>query len=273
MELKTITLTYDEEVGILTLNRPERNNAWTGRMHAEYRFALASLADNDAVGTIVVTGGGRSFCVGADRAALNHHVEQGGYDPGTPSAMAMPGYGVRPEFDASFAYQFGVPKPIIAAINGPAAGVGLAIAMFADLRFAVGGVNCSSAHGKLNFPAEYGLSWILPRTIGSTRASDLLLSSRKFSTDEAMSFGMLNGLFTPETLMPEVLSYAKQMVRANAPAALAVTKYQLYLDWHRDVASSVHFSEQRINTMSRTRDYKEGVAAYLEGRAPVWENH
>ena len=81
MELRTITLTYDEEVGILTLNRPERNNAWTGRMHAEYRYALASLADNDGVGAIVVTGRGRCFCVGADRAALNHHVEQGGYDP------------------------------------------------------------------------------------------------------------------------------------------------------------------------------------------------
>ena len=187
--------------------------------------------------------------------------------------MAKTGYGVRPEFDASFGYQFGIPKPIIAAFNGPAAGVGLAMAMFADLRFAVAGVNCSSAHGKLNFPAEYGLSWILPRTIGSTRASDLLLSSRKFSTDEAMEFGMLNGLFSKETLMTEVLTYAKQMVRANAPAALAVTKHQLYLDWHRDVASSVHFSEQRIKSMSRTLDYKEGVAAYLAGRAPVWENH
>ena len=84
---------------------------------------------------------------------------------------------------------------------------------------------------------------------------------------------MLNGLFSKETLMAEVLTYAKQMVQANAPAALAVTKHQLYLDWHRDVASSVHFSEQRIKTMSRTLDYKEGVAAYLAGRAPVWENH
>ena len=161
-----------------------------------------------------------------------------------------------PEFDASFAYQFGVPKPIIARSTDLLPGLGsqsLCLPIF-DL---LSGVNCSSAHGKLNFPAEYGLSWILPRTIGSTRASDLLLSSRKFSTDEAMEFGMLNGLFSKETLMAEVLTYAKQMVRANAPAALAVTKHQLYLDWHRDVASSVHFSEQRIKSMSRTRDYKK----------------
>jgi len=272
MELKTLTLTSDEGVGVLTLNRPERYNAWTGRMHAEYRHGLAELAEDPGIGAIVVTGAGRSFCVGADRSALQHHVTQGGYDPGTPEVMARPGFGVRPEFDASFAFQFGIKKPIIAAINGPAAGVGLAIAMFADLRFAVPGVNCSTAHGKLNFPAEYGLSWILPRTIGTTRASDLLLSCRKFSTDEAEAFGMVNALFPADQLLNRVLKYAKAMIQTNAPGALAMTKYQLYLDWHRDIAASVHFSEQQIQTMSRTKDYKEGVAAYLEGRAPKWEN-
>lgn len=272
MELKTLMLSNEDGVGVLTLNRPERNNAWTGRMHAEYRYGLAALADDDAVGAIVVTGAGRSFCVGADRSALQHHVNQGGYDPGTPEEMARPGFGVRPEFDASFAFQFGIKKPIIAALNGPAAGVGLALAMFADLRFAVPGINCSTAHGKLNFPAEYGLSWILPRTVGTTRANDLLLSSRKFSTDEAADFGMINELVPADQLMNRVLAYATTMIRANAPGALAMTKYQLYLDWHRDIAASVHFSEQQIQVMSRTNDYREGVAAYLEGRTPRWEN-
>ena len=143
-------------------------------MHTEYRYCL-DLAERDAaVRAIVVTGAGRGFCVGGDAAALQGHVEKGGYDPGTPLPLARPGFGTSAEFDASFAYHFGLSKPVIAAINGPAAGVGLALACFADLRFAAAGIKMTTAHGKLNLPAEYGLSWLLPRMIGLTRANELL---------------------------------------------------------------------------------------------------
>ena len=107
-----------------------------------------------------------AFCVGADNKALEGHVARGGYDSGTNDEIATPGYGVHEEFDATFAYHFGLSKPVIAAINGPAAGVGLVLACYADIRFAVPGVKFTTAHGKLNLPAEYGLSWLLPKIVG-----------------------------------------------------------------------------------------------------------
>ena len=168
MELKATDYAVADGIATVWLDRPHRLNAWTGRMHAEYRWCLAQAEQNPNVRVIVVTGRGRGFCVGGDTEALAGHAQKGGYDPGTPSSMAMPGFGKAPEFDASFAYHFGLSKPVLAAINGPAAGVGLALACFADLRFAAAGAKFTTAHGRLNLPAEYGLSWLLPRMVGLT---------------------------------------------------------------------------------------------------------
>ncbi len=162
-ELKVTRYEVRDRVATITLHRPERLNAWTGRMHAEYRALLDRAAADPGVRVIVVTGRGRGFCAGADARALEGHVERGAYDAGLGDDVAMPGYGVRPEFDADFAYQFGIPKPIIAAINGPAAGVGLVLACYCDLRFAAAGAKLTTSHGRLGLPAEYGLSWLLPR--------------------------------------------------------------------------------------------------------------
>ena len=143
---------------------------------------------------IVVTGAGRGFCAGADSQALSGHVDRGGYDAGTPADLANPGYGVSPEFDHDFAFHFGLTKPVIAAVNGPAAGVGLVLACYCDLRFAAAGAKLTTAHGKLNLPAEYGLSWLLPRLIGLGRANDLLLSSRVVLAEEALEMGLVNAV-------------------------------------------------------------------------------
>ena len=134
--LDTVSVTHHNGIAVLTLNRPHRNNAWNGKMHMAYRQRLLDADTDDSVRAIVVTGEGRAFCVGGDSKALQGHAEKGGYDPGTTNEMVDPGYGVSPNFDAPFAYQMGLSKPIIAALNGPAAGIGLALAAFADLRFA-----------------------------------------------------------------------------------------------------------------------------------------
>ncbi len=218
----------------------------------------------------MVTGAGRAFCVGADSQALEVHEAKGEYDAGTPDTMAEPGVGTDPAFDATLAFHFGLGKPVIAAMNGPAAGVGLALACYADLRFAVPGAKLTTAHGKLNLPAEYGLSWLLPRLVGLARANDLLLTSRVFTTDEAFAMGMVNELVSPEELIPRVAEYARRMIATVSPNSLKQTRWQIYRDLHRDVASSVRDSEAKIHTMATEDDFREGVRAFVEKRPPRW---
>jgi enoyl-CoA hydratase/carnithine racemase len=270
MDLKATRYDVVEQIATITLHRPERMNAWTGRMHTEYRHCLDRAERDNNVRAIVVTGAGRGFCVGGDAVALQGHVEKGGYDPGTPATLAEPGYGTATEFDASFAYHFGLSKPVIAAINGPAAGVGLALACFCDLRFAASGIKMTTAHGKLNLPAEYGLSWLLPRMIGLTRANELLLTSRPFVAEEALAYGLLNAVYPVEELLGETYAFVQNMIATVSPNALRQTRWQVYRDLHRDVGSAVRDSETLIASMMRERDYAEGVQAFLEKRAPNW---
>jgi enoyl-CoA hydratase/carnithine racemase len=197
-------------------------------------------------------------------------VERGSYDAGLGDDLAMPGYGVRPEFDADFAYQFGIPKPIIAAVNGPAAGVGLVLACYCDLRFAAQGAKLTTSHGRLGLPAEYGLSWLLPRLIGVTRAADLLLSSRVVLAEEAEELGLVNRVLAPEELMAHTYAYAGALATEIAPSSLASTKLQLYRDLHLDSASSVQDAGTRMTAMMKGADFAEGVAALTEKRPPAF---
>ncbi|MDO8290413.1 MAG: enoyl-CoA hydratase-related protein [Parvibaculum sp.] len=273
MELKTIRYEIADGIATITLSRPKRRNAWTGRMHTEYRWVLNEADHDKAVRVIIVTGDpeGQAFCAGADLNALEGHSERGKYDAGISEDIARPGYGVAAEFDATFAYHFGLTKPVIAAINGAAAGVGLVLAAFADLRFAVPGAKFTAAHGRFNFPAEYGLSWLLPRIIGVTRANDVLLSSRIFTSDEAMEMGFLNKLVAPADLVPHVIAYARAMADGVSPGSLRETKRQIYKDLHGDAASAVNHAEAMLTEMSTHPDYKEGVKAWMEKRKANWQ--
>lgn len=272
MELKTVKLQIDGPIATVTLSRPHRMNAWTGRMHTEYRWVLSNVDHDPSIRVIIVTGEGRAFCAGADTQALEGHVEKGGYDPGTPDPLAEPGFGVRPEFDASFAYHFGLTKPIIAAINGPAAGVGLVLACFADIRFAASAAKMTTAHGRFNFPAEFGLSWLLPRIVGLTHANDLLLSSRVFLAEEAERIGLVNKVLPQQDVLSHARAYAENLANTISPGSLRETKWQIYTDLHRDAATSVRESENLIEAMSRHPDYKEGISAFMAKRTPNWSS-
>ena len=269
-DLKNTEYEVDQGIATIWLNRPHRMNAWTGRLHTEYRYLLNEANVDPEVRVIVVSGRGRGFCVGGDSQALEGHSERGGYDSGVREELAEPGYGVSREFDAAFAYHFGLSKPCIAAINGPAAGVGLALACFADIRFAVPGIKFTTAHGKLNLPAEYGLSWMLPRIMGLGRANDLLLTSRVFLSDEALDLGFVNALYSPDELIEKTYAYARDMMQHVSPNSLRQTRWQVYRDLHRDVATSVEDSETLLNEMMSEADYKEGVKALVEKRPPDW---
>lgn len=268
MELRAVSYERLDRTAVVTLDRPDRGNAWTGRMHAEYRWCLAQAEADADVRVIVVTGRGRAFCVGGDSAALEGHAERGGYDDGLRGSEAQPGYGVRPEFDQPLAFHFGLTKPVIAVLNGPAAGIGLALACFADIRLARPGAKLTTAHGKLNLPAEYGLSWLLPRMIGLPRATEVLLSSRVFLTDEAAEWGLVHRLHPPDVLWGEALRYAEELATTVAPGSLAATKSQIYADLHRDVGSSVAASIELLSPMMASEDYRRGVQALVDKRPP-----
>ena len=273
MELKATRYTVDDRIATIVLSRPKRRNAWTGRMHTEYRWCLQQADQDAAVRVIIVTGDpeGNAFCAGADLEALEGHAEKGRYDAGITNEIARPGYGVDANFDATFAYHFGLTKPIIAAINGAAAGVGLVLAAYADLRFASPGAKFTTAHGRYNFPAEFGLSWILPRIVGLTHANDVLLSSRIFTSEEALAMGFLNKVVAAEELMAHVTAYARTLATTVAPGSARETKLQIYRDLHRDAASAVTDAERLLETMIRHPDYAEGVKAWLQKRGANWQ--
>jgi enoyl-CoA hydratase/carnithine racemase len=267
-ELKAIRYEVAGRIATITLDRPHRLNAWTGRMHTEYRWALEQADLDPEVRVVVVTGAGRAFCAGADAGALEGHVDRGAYDPGTGPDLARPGFGIRPEFDQSFAYHFGLTKPVVAAINGPAAGVGLVLACYCDLRFAAAGAKLTSSHGKLNLPAEYGLSWVLPRLIGLGRAMDVLLSSRVVLAEEALELGLVNRVHPADELLDRVYEYAAELAKHIAPRSLRETKRQIYVDQLRDVGTSVVEAERLLEAMMTEPDFAEGVRALTDKRPP-----
>jgi enoyl-CoA hydratase/carnithine racemase len=270
MDLKVVRWEVDADgVGLVTLARPDRMNAWTGRMHAEYRWVLAQAEADEAVRAIVVTGEGRAFCAGADTAALEGHVARGAYDPGViADELARPGHGVRPEYDHAFAFHYGIPKPIVAAVNGPAAGVGLVLACYCDVRFAAAGAKLTTSAPRLGLPAEYGLSWVLPRLVGIGHAADLLLSSRVVLAEEAAAMGLVNKVLPPEDVLSHALGYARALATEVSPRAVAAAKAQLYADLHGDVGTAVAVSERLLDELVAGPDHAEGVRAWLEKRRP-----
>jgi enoyl-CoA hydratase/carnithine racemase len=268
MDLHVVRYEVSDRVATVTLDRPERLNAWTGRMHTEYRWCLAQAEADPAVRVVVVTGAGRGFCAGADFRALEKNVAGGGYDDGVREELATPGYGVRSEFDHAFAFHYGMATPVIAAVNGPAAGVGLVLACYCDLRFAAAGAKLTTSAPRLGLPAEFGLSWVLPRLVGLGRATDLLLSSRVVLAEEAAAMGLVNRVLPPDELLPATYDYARALAHDISPASLRETKRQIYGDLHGDVGSAVERSVTLTDEMMGGADYAEGVRAWTERRNP-----
>lgn len=253
---------------VIFLNRPHRSNAWTGRLERAYRRCLAEADADPESRVIVVTGVGRRFCVGGDSQALEGHAAKGGYDRGLEGNEATPGYGFDARFDHPFASHYGLSKPIIAAVNGAAAGIGLALACFCDLRFADAGAKLTTAHGKLGLPPEYGLSWIIPRLIGLGRGMDVVLTSRVVLAEEALTLGLVNQVHPPDELLDATIAYAEQLAATVSPQALRASRQQVYLDQHRDVGQSVQQSMALLQEFMKTEEYREGVAALVEKRPP-----
>ena len=253
-----VTYEVDRGVALITLNRPERLNAWTGRMQHEYAWALRAADADPAVRVAVVTGAGRGFCAGADLKGLDSMAQAGEYDSG-----------VREE-QAPFSHHLplSLSIPVIAAVNGPAAGVGFVLMCFTDLRFAATGVKLTTSFARLGLPAEHGVSWVLPRIVGTTAAADLLLSARIVMSEEAAEIGLVNKVLPIEELLPFTLDYAQKMAAELSPASLATIKRQLWTDQWRDIEEATAEAVQLMEDMVRQPDFAEGVAAFGGQRRP-----
>ena len=241
-------------VAIVTLNRPDRLNAWTPEMGRLYFAALDRAAADPGVRAVVVTGAGRGFCAGADMALLE--AIGGGSDAVGAEAERYPTHTLE------------VPKPVIAAVNGSCAGIGLVLALMCDVRFAAAGAKFTSAFVRRGLIAEYGSSWLLPRLIGPARALDVLLSGRVFLAEEAERMGLVNRVLPGEQLLAEAEAYARDLAENCSPASMAVIKRQVYRHLDMDRKAALQESLRLMAESLRTPDFREGVASYLEQRSP-----
>jgi len=268
MEWKAVAYESADGIGVITLNRPHRSNAWTGRMAFEYRTAMQLAERDEQVGVIVVTGEGRHFCVGADTRALDRFAESGHYESGVRDPLPEPGEPDHPAYGTVFGFPLAVAKPVIAAVNGAVAGVGFVLACFTDVRFGAAGAKWTPSGSKLGLPAEHAISWILPRLVGYGRAAEWLFSSRVVLSEEAQAMGLLHAVHPPEDVLEATLAYARALVDEAAPSSLSTIKRQLTLDLFRPLADSAGESNRLIEDMIGSDDYRRGIKALIEKRPP-----
>lgn len=237
-------------------------------MEAAFREAIADAEADPAIGVIVVTGAGRQFCVGADSRALEMSSEAGSYQSGIEQPPAQPGNPDDPASRTRFGFLRAVDKPVIAAVNGAAAGVGFVLLCFADIRFVASGAKLTAAAPRLGLPAECAVSWILPRLIGGARATEILLSSRIVVGEEAAAIGLAHECLPAEQVLARAVAYARTLIAECAPSSLRETKQQLALDLERSVLEADIDANERLLRMVGSDDFREGVRALTERRPP-----
>jgi enoyl-CoA hydratase/carnithine racemase len=247
-------LVAQDELGILqlTLNRPEELNAWTYDLEAAFFAALDAGAADPAVRAVVITGAGRGFCAGASMSLL------GGSSPKRPDRS------VRRRLTELTIY----PKPVIAAINGPAAGIGFALAISCDIRIAARDAVLTTSFARLGLVAEHGVAWLLPRLVGRARAIDLLLSARPVRGGEAEAIGLTNRSVPEGEALQGAREYASMLIGRGAPSSWAVIKRQLLEADQQSLSTAYEQAADLMDTALASADHREGVAAFREKRPP-----
>ena len=264
-------IAYDvtDPVATITLARPQALNAWTTRMGAEVKHAVAEAEDDTRVVAIVVTGAGRGFCSGADLNDLRTLTQGGSLAEVPPELAADPGDpGVGDDFRGTYTYLLSVRKPIIAAINGPIAGMAIPIALACDLRFASDRASFTTAFSRRGLIAEWGVSWLLPRIVGTAHAMDLLLSSRRVDAVEAERIGLVNRVVPHDELLPFVRAYVAEMAAQCSPASMAIMKRQMLQHWTASLGPAEREAVQLMLESFTRPDFREGVTSFLEKRPP-----
>src|SRR5580704_6666714 len=258
-----------DRIGTITLNRPDKLNAWTAIMEREVRSAVEEAERDENVRVIVLTGAGRAFCAGADMSVLSTVAEKGLDAARTAQAVqkteSKPD-GVRDDFRHKYLYFPAVTKPVIAAINGPVVGLGLVIALYCDIRFASDAARFGTAFSRRGLIAEYGLAWLLPRVVGLPNALDLLFSARMIDATEAQRMGLANAVFPADALQGKVREYAHDLAANVSPRSMRGMKTQVYEGMFQTLGEAFELSEREMLASLQCEDFKEGVAHFLAKR-------
>jgi enoyl-CoA hydratase/carnithine racemase len=266
MTTQEILYPVADRVATITLNRPDKLNAWTRNMEREVRQAIDEAAADENVRVIVVTGAGRGFCAGADMSLLQDVADKGLH----PLPDAGNGSGAAGDFERQYSYFPSVPKPIVAAVNGPCVGLGLVIAMFCDLRIASEEARFGTAFARRGLIAEYGLAWLLPRIAGHANAMDILLSARVFGAQDALRMGLVNQVLPAAEFAGAVAAYARELANSVSPRSMAVIKRQVYAGMSQTLGQALDLATGEMRASLQCEDFKEGVAHFVEKRAPAF---
>lgn len=252
-----------EHVLTVFLNRPAQRNAMTAAMEQLYRDTLAQAELNPEVRAIVVTGRGAGFCAGADLSLLGD-LSTGSLSGGLPENWQPPTQEQLPGFPLT------ISKPLIAAVNGAAIGLGFAHALYCDLRFAAEGAKLSTAFARRGLIAEYATAWLLPRIVGRANALDLLLSGRTFLAEEALALGLVQRVLPAEQLLGAAQDYAQQLSTWSSPTSMAIIKRQVNDAAHQGLDEAMSASLGLMLESFTRPDLPEGITSFLEGRPPLF---
>lgn len=273
MSYEQIVFDISERIATITLHRPEKLNAWTAQMDQEVRAAIAAAEADPDVRVIILTGSGRGFCAGADLSLLQGIAAAGELPDGANQALghhAPPATNpnVRPDFQRKYSYFPSLSKPVIAAVNGHAVGLGMILTLYCDLRFASSEAKFGTAFARRGLIAEYGMAWMLPKLVGHANALDLLLSARIVEAEEAARMGLVNRVIGAENFLPTVRKYALELANSVSPRSMRVMKQQVYNAMFQSLEEATISAEQAMLDSLRSEDFREGVAHFIEKRAP-----
>lgn len=275
MAYEDILYRVDGGVAVITLNRPDKLNAWRAEMERELRSAMRDAGADPTVRVIVLTGAGRGFCAGADMNGLQSTVAAGQARAGSTPAPAAPGpapfdASSRGDYQRQYSYFPAVPKPIIAAINGACAGLGMVMALYADMRFASDAAVFTTAFSRRGLIAEHGISWLLPRLVGMAHAADLLFSARKIRAPEALAMGLVSRVIPLADFEAEVMVYARMLATEVSPRSLGEIKREIWNAQFQGLGEAIDAANADMPGSFVSEDFKEGVAHFVEKRAPAF---
>lgn len=264
MSYQQILYEVREQVATITLNRPEQLNAWTDVMADEVYRAMHAAAGDDGVRAIILTGAGRAFCAGGDVTGFKSENPRQLIDK-LPRAYD---FSRRPDYQSRATYFPSIPKPIVCAINGATAGLGLAHALFCDVRFAAEEATLTTAFARIGLASEYGMAWILERVAGHATALDLLLSARKIKGAEAQRLGIVQQAVPAAQLAETAFAYAREVAQSVSPRSTRVLKAQIWELPFQSLHEAVMRDSDEMMSSNVCEDFQEGKRAFMEKRAP-----